>query len=89
MTDDAFLAAFEAARLPSFDHRDYLRVAFAYARRGGVDHAVARARRGLRHFAAAHDDPDRYHETRAALTAAKRLTARRPPGVSRRPWPAG
>jgi hypothetical protein len=63
MTDDAFLAAFEAAQLPSFDHRDHLRVAFAYARRGGVEHAIDRARRGLRHIAAAHGEPERYHET--------------------------
>ncbi len=63
MTDDAFLAAFEAAHLPSFDHRDHVRVAFAYARRGGIDHAVDRARRGLRQFATAHGEPARYHET--------------------------
>jgi hypothetical protein len=63
MTDDAFLARFEAGSLRSFDHRDHLRVAFAYARRGGVDHAVDRARRGLRHIAAAHGEPERYHET--------------------------
>jgi hypothetical protein len=63
MTDEAFLARFEAGTLLSFDHRDHLRVAFAYARRGGVEHAVDRARCGLRHFAAAHGEPDRYHET--------------------------
>jgi hypothetical protein len=63
MTDDAFLAAFEAAHLPSFDHRDHVRVAFAYAHRGGIEHAVDRARRGLRHMTAAHGEPDRYHET--------------------------
>jgi hypothetical protein len=63
MTDDAFLARFEAATLESFDHRDHLRVAFAYARRGGVEHAVDAARRGLRHMTAAHHEPERYHET--------------------------
>jgi hypothetical protein len=63
MTDDTFLARFEAGRLHAFDHRDHLRVAFAYARRGGVDHAVERARHGLRHLAAAHGEPERYHET--------------------------
>jgi hypothetical protein len=40
-----------------------LRVAFAYARRGGVEHAIHRARHGLRHIAAAHGEPERYHET--------------------------
>jgi hypothetical protein len=63
MTDDAFLARFEAASLRSFDHRDHLRVAFAYARRGGVEHAVARAREGLRRFTAAHGLGERYHDT--------------------------
>ena len=63
MTDDAFLARFEAGTPQSFDHRDHVRVAFAYARRGGVEHAVDRARRGLRHLATAHDEPERYHET--------------------------
>ena len=63
MTDETFLARFEAASLDSFGHRDHLRVAFAYARRGGVEHAVAEARAGLRRFAAAHGEPGRYHET--------------------------
>jgi hypothetical protein len=63
MTDDDFLACFEAGRLDAFTHRDHLRVAFAYARRGGVEHAVERARQGLRHFTAAHGQPERYHET--------------------------
>jgi hypothetical protein len=63
MTDETFLHRFEAASLGSFGHRDHLRVAFAYARRGGIDHAVARAREGLRRFATAHGEPGRYHET--------------------------
>jgi hypothetical protein len=63
VTDDAFLTRFQAASLPSFGHREHLRVAFAYALRGGADHAVARAREGLRRFAAAHGEPGRYHDT--------------------------
>ena len=63
MTDDTFLSRFEAASLPSFNHRDHLRVAFAYARRGGVEHAVERARDGLRRFTAAHNQAARYHDT--------------------------
>jgi hypothetical protein len=63
MTDETFLTRFEAASLPSFGHHDHLRVVFAYARRGGVEHAVARARDGLRRFAAAHGEPGRYHDT--------------------------
>jgi len=63
MTDDAFLADFEATSLPSFEHRDHLRMAYAYARRGGVAHSVARAREGLRRLTAAAGVPDRYHDT--------------------------
>jgi hypothetical protein len=69
MTDDTFLSRFEAASLPSFDHRDHLRVAFAYARRGGVEHAVVRARDGLRRFATAHGEPERYHDTQTIAWA--------------------
>jgi hypothetical protein len=63
MTDDTFLTHFEAGHLHAFDHRDHLRVAFAYARRGGVEHAIARAREGLRRFTAAHHEGARYHDT--------------------------
>jgi hypothetical protein len=63
MTDETFLTRFEEASLPSFDHRDHLRVAFAYARRGGVEHAIAGAREGLRRFTAAHGQAARYHDT--------------------------
>ena len=96
MTDETFLARFEAASLHSFDHRDHLRVAFAYARRGGIEHAVARAREGLRRFAAAHGEPGRYHETLTtawarvvghyALQRARRRLRRlpgRPPAAAR------
>jgi hypothetical protein len=38
-------------------------MAYAYAHRGGVAHAVARAREGLRRLAAAAGVPDRYHGT--------------------------
>ena len=62
MTDDEFLAGFERCDLPSFGHRDHLRVAFAYARRGGTPAAIAGARR-IRAFAEAHGDHDKYHET--------------------------
>ena len=63
MTDEAFLTRFEAASLPSFDHRDHLRVAIADARRGGVEHSIAGAREGLRRFTAAHGQAGRYHDT--------------------------
>ena len=63
MTDETFLARFEATSLTSFDHRDHVRVAFAYARRGGIEHAVDRAREGLRRLTRAHGAPEHFHET--------------------------
>jgi hypothetical protein len=60
--DDEFLARFEAHALDAFSHRDHLRLAFAYARRGGVRAAVHGAR-GIRAFAEAHGAPGKYHET--------------------------
>lgn len=62
MTDDEFLARFETHALDEFTHRDHLRVAFAYARRGGVDAAVQGARR-IRGFAEAAGDTRKYHDT--------------------------
>jgi hypothetical protein len=63
VTDETFLRRFEAASLECFSHRDHLRVAFAYARRDGVEHAVERAREGLRRFTTAHGQAARYHDT--------------------------
>src|SRR4051794_20042207 len=62
MTDDEFLSRFEAHALDELTHRDHLRVAFAYARRGGVDAAVDGARR-IRGFAEAAGATRKYHET--------------------------
>ena len=62
LTDDEFVTRFEAHQLDSFSHRDHLRVAYAYARRGGTDAAVAGARR-IRGFAAAAGDAGKYHDT--------------------------
>ena len=62
MTDDQFLHRFEAHALDDFSHREHIRLAFAYARRGGVAAAVDGARR-IRAFAEAHGAPRKYHET--------------------------
>jgi hypothetical protein len=62
MSDDEFLARFEDHALESFTHRDHLRVAFAYARRDGVEAAVVGARR-IRGFAAAAGATRKYHDT--------------------------
>jgi hypothetical protein len=62
MTDADFLARFEAGTLEDFSHEDHLRMAFAYARRGGVEGAVEGARR-VRALAARLGAPGKYHET--------------------------
>jgi hypothetical protein len=62
ITDDEFLSRFEAHALDDLTHRDHLRVAFAYARRGGVDAAVEGARR-IRGFAEAAGATRKYHDT--------------------------
>lgn len=63
MTDDDFLDRFETGRIDEFSHRDHLRMAYAYARRGGGDHAVAMARRGIRRMVVAKGVAAKYHET--------------------------
>ncbi len=62
MTDDDFLARFEAGTLEGFSHEDHVRMAFAYARRSGVEGAVEGARR-IRALAAKLGAPGKYHET--------------------------
>jgi hypothetical protein len=62
LSDDEFLTRFEAHALEEFSHRDHLRVAFAYARRGGIGAAVDGARR-IRGFAEALGAHRKYHET--------------------------
>jgi hypothetical protein len=66
LTDDELVAAFETARLgkSEFHHREHVRAAFVYlSRHSDLAEAAVRFRRALRHFAAAHGVPDRYHET--------------------------
>jgi hypothetical protein len=62
LSDKEFLARFESHTLAEFSHRDHLRVAFAYARRDGVQAAIDGARR-IRGFAAALGDSRKYHDT--------------------------
>ena len=62
LNDDDFLARFEAHQLDAFAHRDHIRMAFAYARRGGLQEAIEGARR-IRGFAEAHGASRKYHET--------------------------
>ncbi len=65
MSDDEFLAAFEATALPlpAFDHRAHVRVGYLYLTRHGFGAAIDRFRTALRNFAAAHGKGGLYHET--------------------------
>jgi hypothetical protein len=85
LSDDEFLARFEAHALEEFSHRDHLRMAFAYARRGGIEAAVDGARR-IREFADALGAPGKYHETMTVGWA--RLVGSRAVASAPLPFPA-
>lgn len=73
MNDDAFLAAFEAQRIPlhQWHHREHVRLAYLYLQRMPFEQAEARVRAGLKAYIAAHNVPD--HQTsgfHATLTVA-------------------
>jgi hypothetical protein len=65
MSDDEFLAAFEAAVLPlrAFDHRAHVRAGYLYLVRLGLGSAIDRFGKVLRAFAAVHGKQGLYHET--------------------------
>ena len=68
MTDDEFLAAFEACTLEEFHHRDHIKVAYLYLRRHPLNEAIAKVRTGLQALAVAWNAPiddleKGYHET--------------------------
>jgi hypothetical protein len=68
MTDDEFLAAFEACTLEEFHHRDHIKVAYLYLRRYPLDEAIAKVRARLQALAVAWSAPvdnleKGYHET--------------------------
>ena len=64
-SDAGFVAAFLGGRLApgSFHHRDHLRLAWWLTRQSGIDQALATIARAIRHFATAHGQADKYHET--------------------------
>jgi hypothetical protein len=62
MNDTEFVKRFEANDLDEFSHRDHIRLASAYARRGGVQAAIEGAR-GIRRLAEAHGANRKYHDT--------------------------
>ncbi|HEV2389069.1 MAG TPA: hypothetical protein VGS20_17650 [Candidatus Acidoferrales bacterium] len=63
MTDDAFIASFEACSLERFPHADHVKMAFLYLSRYPALEAIERFSRSLARFAAAHGKPGRYNET--------------------------
>jgi hypothetical protein len=85
LTDEEFLERFERRALSSFSHRDHMRLAFIYACRGGVEAAVAGARR-IREFAADAGAPGKYHETLTVAWA--RIIAHLVAGSPGVPFPA-
>ena len=65
LTDDAFLEAFLACRLPpaAFNHRNHLRVTWIHLQRYPLEEAIERTCAGIAQYAAHLGVPDRYHRT--------------------------
>jgi hypothetical protein len=65
MTDDEFLAAFEACRLPRdhWTHEAHVRMAWLYLREMRLEEVIATVRGGIRRYNASHGNTEGYHET--------------------------
>jgi hypothetical protein len=65
MTEDQFMARFEAGVLPEqgFHHRDHVQLAWLYLRRFGALESLRRLSEGLARVAQARGRPQVYHET--------------------------
>lgn len=65
MTDDDFLAAFEAAAIPrpEWTHEAHVRMAWLYVTRFPTAQALGLVRTGIRKLNARIGSPDGYHET--------------------------
>lgn len=65
MSDEEWMQRFESASLPneSFHHADHVKMAFLYLQKYAALEALRRFTFALKHFAAAHGQADRYHET--------------------------
>ena len=63
MSDEQFIAAFEAGTLDEFHHKDHIRVAWIYLRKYGVYEGSRRIINGIRNFAASRNQHNLYHET--------------------------
>ena len=62
LTDEEFIERYETYLLTEFTHEDHLRMAFAYASKGGAGAAVDGARR-IRGLARLLGAPGKYHDT--------------------------
>jgi hypothetical protein len=63
MNDREFADAFERCDVPSFHHRDHVRLAWIYLRDHPPLDALARFTASLKRFATAKGSPGLYHET--------------------------
>ena len=63
MNDHEFIEAFERCDVPSFHHRDHVRLAWIYLRDQPPLDALARFTTSLKRFATAKGSPGLYHET--------------------------
>jgi hypothetical protein len=63
MQDETFIAAFQAGTLEPFHHQDHVRMAWLYLQRAPVLDAIANFTADLQRYAAAHGQPNLYHET--------------------------
>jgi hypothetical protein len=79
LSDAAFLAAFEDGTLEPFHHRDHVRMTWLYLRAHGRRAAERKVAEGIRRFAAAQGQAERFHVTLtrawlALVEAALRVT---------------
>jgi hypothetical protein len=63
VTDEDFLAAFEAGQIPAPDHAAHVRAAYALLRQCSFPEALPRLVAALQRIATAAGRADRYHET--------------------------
>jgi hypothetical protein len=65
MTDEEFVRAFLDRSLSpaGFHHRDHVRLTWLLIRQVGEERAAVAVAEGIRRFAAAHGQPEKYHET--------------------------
>jgi hypothetical protein len=63
MNDNNFLNDFEQAKFKAFPHRDHIRMAWLYLSSDGWEVGYEKIQSGLKHFAEAIGQVDKYHET--------------------------